>query len=77
MAGDDDQTIYGFQGADPNYFINLKGTFDNQIYSHRVPKKIHANFCKIPKIVKNQSLSLYFKWPFAGGDPKVIISNIC
>ena len=31
IAGDDDQTIYGFQGADPSIFINLKGTFDNQI----------------------------------------------
>ena len=25
IAGDDDQTIYTFQGADPNIFINLKG----------------------------------------------------
>ena len=24
IAGDDDQTIYTFQGADPNIFINLK-----------------------------------------------------
>ena len=26
IAGDDDQTIYTFQGADPNIFIDLKGT---------------------------------------------------
>ena len=25
IAGDDDQTIYGFQGADPNIFVNLQG----------------------------------------------------
>ena len=49
VAGDDDQTIYGFQGADPNVFINLKGTFDNQVYSHRVPKKIHAKALDILK----------------------------
>ena len=49
IAGDDDQTIYGFQGADPNVFINLKGTFDNQVYSHRVPKKIHAKALDILK----------------------------
>ena len=49
VAGDDDQTIYGFQGADPNIFINLKGTFDNQVYSHRVPKKIHAKALDILK----------------------------
>lgn len=41
IAGDDDQTIYTFQGADPSIFINLKGTFDAQVQSRRVPKKIH------------------------------------
>jgi len=41
IAGDDDQTIYNFQGANPEIFINLKGTFDPQIKSRRVPRKIH------------------------------------
>jgi superfamily I DNA/RNA helicase len=41
IAGDDDQTIYTFQGADPKIFINLKGNFDPQIKSRRVPRKIH------------------------------------
>jgi DNA helicase-2/ATP-dependent DNA helicase PcrA len=41
IAGDDDQTIYTFQGADPSIFINLKGTMDPQIQSRRVPRKIH------------------------------------
>jgi len=41
IAGDDDQTIYTFQGADPSIFINLKGEVDPQIQSRRVPKKIH------------------------------------
>ena len=41
IAGDDDQTIYTFQGADPKIFINLKGTEDPQIKSRRVPKRIH------------------------------------
>ena len=41
IAGDDDQTIYGFQGAEPDIFVNLKGTFDPQTESHRVPKKVH------------------------------------
>ena len=27
IAGDDDQTIYTFQGADPKIFIDLKGQF--------------------------------------------------
>ena len=54
IAGDDDQTIYGFQGADPNIFINLKGVFDNQIYSHRVPKKIHAKALDILKQINKR-----------------------
>ncbi len=54
IAGDDDQTIYGFQGADPSVFINLKGTFDNQIQSHRVPKKIHAKALEILKHINER-----------------------
>jgi DNA helicase-2/ATP-dependent DNA helicase PcrA len=41
IAGDDDQTIYTFQGADPDIFINLKGTYDARVKSRRVPKKIY------------------------------------
>ena len=54
IAGDDDQTIYGFQGADPSIFINLKGTFDNQVYSHRVPRKIHAKALEILKHINER-----------------------
>jgi len=41
IAGDDDQAIYSFQGADPKIFINLEGTPDHQTVSRRVPKQIH------------------------------------
>ena len=41
IAGDDDQTIYGFQGADASIFINLEGTIDEQIKSRRVPRSVH------------------------------------
>ena len=33
IAGDDDQTIYTFQGADPNIFIDLKGRLIHR-YNH-------------------------------------------
>jgi len=54
IAGDDDQTIYGFQGADPSVFINLKGNFDNQVYSHRVPRKVHAKALEILKQINER-----------------------
>ena len=41
IAGDDDQAIYAFQGADPKIFINLKGTPDHQTESRRVPRAVH------------------------------------
>ena len=47
IAGDDDQTIYGFQGAEPNIFVNLKGKFDPQENSHRVPIKIHKKALEV------------------------------
>ena len=54
IAGDDDQTIYTFQGADPNIFINLQGKFDNQIQSHRVPRKIHAKALEVLRQIDNR-----------------------
>ena len=41
IAGDDDQTIFNFQGASAKIFIDLKGTFDPQIQSVRVPRAVH------------------------------------
>ena len=40
IAGDDDQTIYSFQGADADIFINLKGTLDPRTQSRRVPRAV-------------------------------------
>ena len=54
IAGDDDQTIYTFQGADPDILINLKGNFDNQIKSHRVPKKIHKKALEVLPQIENR-----------------------
>ena len=47
IAGDDDQTIYSFQGADPTIFINLEGTLDAQEQSRRVPRSVHRVAMKI------------------------------
>jgi len=47
MAGDDDQTIYGFQGADPACFMSQEGERDDQEISRRVPKSVHREAIKI------------------------------
>ena len=53
MAGDDDQTIYGFQGADPNYFMKQEGERDDQEVSRRVPKAVHQEPIKILNQLQN------------------------
>ena len=40
VAGDDDQAIYEWSGADVNYFINLKGDIKILDRSYRLPKSI-------------------------------------
>jgi DNA helicase II / ATP-dependent DNA helicase PcrA len=43
IAGDDDQAIYGFQGADPGWLLQLAQRYPAQVLmqSHRVPAKVH------------------------------------
>jgi len=59
VAGDDDQTIYTFQGADPSIFINLKGILDPKIESRRVPKLIYE---KSLQILENIHTRLEKEW---------------
>jgi len=40
IAGDDDQAIYEWSGADVHYFISLKGNIKILEYSYRLPKSI-------------------------------------
>ena len=40
-AGDDDQAIYRWAGADVDQFINLDGSSETLSQSYRVPKQIH------------------------------------
>jgi DNA helicase-2/ATP-dependent DNA helicase PcrA len=54
IAGDDDQTIYDFQGADPNIFINLKGEEDAKVISRRVPREVHKVAMSILSRIKKR-----------------------
>ncbi|MBK9000883.1 MAG: ATP-dependent helicase [Myxococcales bacterium] len=59
IAGDDDQAIYGFQGADPAWLVSLSRTADVEVLhrSHRVPALVHGlagtiigeNRARVPK----------------------------
>jgi superfamily I DNA/RNA helicase len=69
IAGDDDQTIYTFQGADPNIFIDLKGQLDPQILSRRVPRKIHK---LAESIFPHMTNRLVKKWKPRDAEGKVI-----
>jgi superfamily I DNA/RNA helicase len=62
IAGDDDQTIFNFQGADSNIFIDLPGERDDQEKSYRVPKVVHREALKIlPHITKRVEKNWYPK----------------
>ena len=41
IAGDDDQAIYTFQGADVDHFLGLEGKKTILTQSHRVPRKVY------------------------------------
>ena len=62
IAGDDDQTIFNFQGADSNIFIDLPGERDDQEKSYRVPKAVHKQALKIlPHLSKRVNKKWYAK----------------
>jgi len=41
-AGDDDQAIYRWAGADVDHFINLEGGSETLSTSYRIPQSVHA-----------------------------------
>ena len=56
IAGDDDQAIYRWAGADVKRFLNIKGNIEVLPISYRLPKTIHKLACDIShKISLRQS----------------------
>ncbi len=54
IAGDDDQAIYEWSGADVNYFLQIEGDISILDYSYRLPSNI-VNFVKsITSSIKNR-----------------------
>ena len=59
IAGDDDQAIYRWAGADVEHFIKLKG---NNVYlqqSYRVPRKVHDIALGVVKRINNRKEKLW------------------
>ena len=54
IAGDDDQAIFGWAGADVDKFLNLKGQKTTLPNSHRIPKKVHSLANDVVGRIKNR-----------------------
>ena len=59
IAGDDDQAIYRWAGADVKKFLNIKGNVEGLPISYRLPKTIHKLACDISHKI---SLRQVKKW---------------
>ena len=59
VAGDDDQAIFRWAGADVEHFINMKGKKKVLEKSHRVPKIIHSYAMKLIQRIKNRNIKKY------------------
>lgn len=54
VAGDDDQAIFGWSGADTDYFISMPGEVEILDKSFRVPKKIQKTALSISNQIKRR-----------------------
>lgn len=59
IAGDDDQSIYGFQGADNDVFINLKGNTRTLERSYRLPQVLVDKAKDITSLIAHRVPKLY------------------
>jgi len=65
-AGDDDQAIYRWAGADVDHFINLNGGSEVLEQSYRVPESVHAVAEQIAGRISNRFPKVYRPRPEKG-----------
>lgn len=69
LAGDDDQTVYGWCGATPEGILDPDIPDDHKIFlrqSHRVPRKVHARADRLIHQVSRRQEKLYDPRPEDG-----------
>ena len=66
IAGDDDQAIFRWAGADVEHFINMKGNSQVLTQSYRVPKLIHSYSMRLLKRIKKRRIKTYLSRDYAG-----------
>jgi DNA helicase-2/ATP-dependent DNA helicase PcrA len=54
VAGDDDQAIFGWSGADTEYFINLPGKVEILNLSYRVPRSVQKTAMSLVAQIRNR-----------------------
>lgn len=66
LAGDDDQAVYTWAGADVNSFLNFEGDVVVLQQSYRVPAKVHALAGHIVKRIRNRQAKTWNPREFEG-----------
>ena len=66
IAGDDDQAIFRWAGADVEHFINMKGRSQVLTQSYRVPKLIHSYSMRLLQRIKKRRIKTYLSRDYAG-----------
>jgi DNA helicase-2/ATP-dependent DNA helicase PcrA len=59
IAGDDDQAIYTWAGADVKHFLNMEGERRVLSQSHRIPRKIHTLAMEIAERINMRMPKVY------------------
>ena len=66
IAGDDDQAIFRWAGADVEHFIDMKGNSQVLKQSYRVPKLIHNYSMRLLQRIKNRRIKEYLSRDYIG-----------